>query len=47
MAKKMTYNYKCPYCDKECYAIKDEYTVTRRKTKQYFHKTCYEANKKK
>lgn len=44
MSVKMTYNTKCPYCDKECNNIKDEFTVTRGKTKQYFHRVCYYAN---
>ena len=44
MSKKMITNLKCPYCDKEYNNIKDEFTVTRRKTKQYFHRVCYEAN---
>lgn len=43
---KMTYNLKCPYCDKNCKSDKDEFTVTRRKTMQYFHKACYEVNKR-
>lgn len=44
MAKKISYNLICPYCEKECKAGKDEFTLTRRKTMQYFHKACYEAN---
>ena len=43
MINKMINNLNCPYCDKEC-TKKDEYTVTRRKTKQYFHRACYEAD---
>lgn len=41
---KMTYNLKCPYCENDCKADQDEFTVTRRKTMQYFHRACYEAN---
>ena len=44
MRKRMSYNMKCPYCDKQCEAKTDEFTVTRRKTMQYFHRACYEAN---
>lgn len=44
MAKKISYNLTCPYCEKDCIAGKDEFTLTRRKTMQYFHKACYEAN---
>lgn len=45
MSKKMITNLKCPYCDKECETKKDEYTLTRRKTIQYFHRACYESNR--
>lgn len=44
MTRKMMYNFKCPYCDKSCDTKKDEYSITKRKTKQYFHKACYEKN---
>lgn len=44
MAKKISYNLTCPYCDERCNRNTDEFTVTKRKTKQYFHRACYEAN---
>lgn len=44
MAKKIVYNMECPYCNERCTAGVDEYTVTKRRTKQYFHRACYEAN---
>ncbi len=43
MRRKMEYNTTCPYCNKRA-TCNDEFTVTRRKTTQYFHKACYEAN---
>lgn len=46
MSKKITYNMICPYCDKRCTTGVDEHTVTKRKTKQYFHRNCYESNTK-
>lgn len=46
MRRKTTENSTCPFCGK-CVDVVNyvnanaEYTVTRRKTKQWFHRTCY------
>lgn len=44
---KLVINRVCPYCGKDCNIDYDEHTVTKRKTKQFFHKKCYEANTRK
>jgi len=43
---KLIYNWKCPFCDETC-SSSDEYTITKRKTKNYFHRACYMANTRK
>lgn len=44
MAKKISYNMTCPYCNEKCDSWRDEFTLTRRRTMQYFHKSCYNLN---
>lgn len=39
MARRMIVDTICPYCGKSAYG--KEYSVTKRKTKIYFHKSCY------
>lgn len=40
MRGRMIVNTTCPFCNKST-TQRDEYTVTKRRTKNYFHKECY------